>query len=116
MIKGKRLCFGYGDIGVGHNIFSLIFQNMRPPQELGTEITDDINVEYIGEEIRIRIIDFKEVAEFKELLEKVKETKTFKYKGYIFDFSNYHEKSIEVVKKHLKGLTSEPGWFFPQGC
>ena len=116
MIIGNKLKFGYGDIGVGHNFCSLTFQNMKPPQELRTEITDDINVEYIGEKIHIRIIDFQEAAEFKELLGKAKETKTFKYKGYMFDFSNYHEKSIEAVKRHLKELTSEPGWLFPQGC
>ena len=101
MIDGNILKFGYGDIVVGSNGLTqrISFQQSKPPAKCGDKVSEE--VEYIGEEIVLRI-SYEEYREFNEQLKSVlsKEISTFDFKGYVFDFTNYNEESVKVCKKH----------------
>ena len=98
MITGNKLCFGYGDIAVEFDsLFRQIsFQQFKPPAEPGDYVKE--GVEFLGDRIKINMLP-KEYEELYKYLKAVKqkEITSFEFKGYIFDFSNYNEKSISVV-------------------
>lgn len=93
--------FGYGDICVGADACgrAMIFQRFKSPINCGDTVNLE-SVELIGKEIVIKI-NAKDYREFNELLLKVETKKLdkFVFKDYIFDFTNYNEKSIEVCKE-----------------
>lgn len=102
MIEGNRLKFGYGDIAVGANGLTqtISFRQFKPPAECGDQVSEE--VEYIGNEIVLEF-SYESYCEFNKYLKQIsnKEITEFLFKGYIFDFTNYNEKSIDVCKKHL---------------
>ena len=102
MINGNRLKFGYGDICVRSDGLTqrMSFQQFKPHTECGGNVPEDI--EYIGEEVVLQI-SYEEYCEFNKYFEQVynKETTEFIFKGYVFDFTNFNEESINVCKKHL---------------
>ena len=110
MINGNRLKFGYGDICVKSDALTqkMSFQQFKPPAKCGDMISGD--VEYIGNEIVFEI-SYEDYCEFGKYLEQVsnKETVEFYFKGYMFDFTNFNEESINVCKKHLN---SAMRWYF----
>ena len=110
MIDGNRLKFGYGDIGVGSDKLTqrMSFQQFKPPVKCGDRVSKDI--EYIGDKIILKI-SYEDYREFSKCLEQVsnRELTEFIFKGYIFDFTNYNEKSIDACKKHLKNAMQ---WYF----
>ena len=103
MIDGKILKFGYGDIAVGHKFTNMQLIPFKPPVEIGSDCNDlfaNGDITPIGEVVMIRFNSFQDFAEFKDKLEGVRSatvSKVFEFKGYIFDFSNYNVKSVEVV-------------------
>ena len=101
MINGNRLKFGYGDICVRSDGLTqrISFQQFKPPAECGGNVPED--VEYIGEEVILQI-SYEEYCEFNKQLKSVlsNSISTFSFKGYIFDFTNYNEESVNVCKKH----------------
>ena len=103
MIDGKRFRFGYGDIAVGGNPFArqIFFQQLKPPAECGDKLNSD-EVEWIGEQIFIEI-GYEDYQELGKLLGSVKsrEISEFAFKGYVFDFTNYNEKCVEVCRQKL---------------
>lgn len=107
MIDGNILKFGHGDIAVGYRVTGILtFQQFKPPEECGSYVSD--NVEYTSEQI---IINFTCYEEYLELSNKLKDVKsknisTFEFKDYIFDFTNYNEKSVEVCERYLKRAMS----------
>ena len=112
MIGGKRFMFGYGDISIGVNPVTrqMCFQQFKPPAEVGDKVIED-KVDWIGERIYIEIGCYEEYQELCRLLDSAKSKKIleFTFKDYIFDFSNYNEKSIEACRKHLSNAMS---WYF----
>lgn len=100
MINNNILKFGYGDIAVGVDELQqcMKFQQFKPPTECGKRVYAD--VEWIGDEIKI-YLNWEEYLEFNKLLEGVrcKNISVFDFKDYIFDFTNYNEKSIQTCKK-----------------
>lgn len=100
MINGKRLKFGYGDISVGAipTRREIFFQQFKPPATCGDNVSPD--VEWIGEQIFIEI-DYEDYKKLGKLLDKVETRKIskFTFKKYIFDFTNYNEKSVEVCRQ-----------------
>lgn len=98
MIDGKTIKFGYGDVAVRQTAFSIILQQIKPPQKVGTDLhTVCDQVEYIGERIWITP---SSLEEFNDLLNKLKDAKTnpiFEFDTYTFDFSNYNADSVVVV-------------------
>ncbi len=102
MIEGNRMYFGYGDISVGGDLYSLTFQNIKPPQEIGSNIIDP-NVEYIGKQIRIKL-SYSDAKLYIDKLENMKNndnSRILELSDYILDFSNFNVKSVDVVIKHL---------------
>ena len=93
--------FGYGDIGVNSDYQTISFQQFKPPAICGSYVSND-DVEWVGEEITIRI-SYEDYCELNEALAKVfdKELKSFAFKGYTFDFTNFNEESVKVCKKNL---------------
>ena len=110
MIELNRLKFGYGDISVGSDELTqrMSFQQFKPPKKCGDRVPED--VEYIGDEI-IFEFSYEEYCEFSKKLEKIsnKEITEFVFNGYIFDFTNNNDESINVCKKHLNRAMH---WFF----
>lgn len=103
MIKGDTICFGYGDVAVYTFTWSneIWFRQFKPSQECGTRVNAD-DVVWIGEWIKLELNE----EECKWWLEKLKKVfnhqiTAFEFKGYVFDFSNYNEKSINVAVKHV---------------
>lgn len=109
MIDNNILKFGYGDIAVGSSPAQLIrFQQFKPPEECGNYVSN--NVEFIGKEIIISLT----YEDYRNLKDKLKEVKSrnislFEFKGYIFNFTNYNEKSVEVCEKHMEDAMK---WYF----
>lgn len=106
MIEGNRIKFGYGDICVGASAFKqqVTFQQFKPPAEPGENVPYD--VEFTSEQIVIDLdlnSSFKIYNDILRSMRYVKERKIteFEIKGYILDFSNYNEKSIDVVNRAL---------------
>ena len=108
MIDGNTLKFGYGDLCIG-SLSGLMLQIIpfKPPLEIGTacnEAFENGDIETTGDPIYIK---FTKLQDFKELRQKLKDVctnKIFEFKGYTFDFSNYNEKSVDVVKRKLKDV------------
>ena len=102
MINGNRLKFGYGDICVRSDGLTrrIIFHQFKPPGACGDKVLDD--VKFIGNEIILEF-SYENYCEFSKYLEQVSDTEItdFIFKGYIFDFANFNEESINVCKKHL---------------
>ena len=104
MIIGNTIKFGYGDVVIHTNRTGYIkFTNIKPPLECGTSITSDMSIEY---GISITIYE-DEILELYNLVKAVSEDNAIvEYKGYILDFSNYNEKSVEIVKKHAENMVN----------
>ena len=102
MINGNRLKFGYGDICVKSDALTqkISFQQFKPPAECGYNVPED--VKFIGNEIILEF-SYEDYCEFSKYLEQVSDTEItdFIFKGYMFDFANFNEESINVCKKHL---------------
>ena len=99
MIKGNRILFGYGTISVGVTRLSseICFEEIKPPKEVGSVILRE-EVEIVKEVI---ITD----TSITSLIGKVTENnKVVEKCGYIFDFTNYNEKSVEVFESKLRKL------------
>ena len=101
MIDGNVIKFGYGDVAVGGLRLEqqMRFQQFKPPAKIGDHVYPD-KVEWVGEVIRLDI-SYEEYRLFKDSLQEVrdKHIETFEFKGYIFDFTNYNEESIDVCNR-----------------
>lgn len=100
MIINNRIMFGYGDVLVGFDIYGrLNFTEFSPPTLIGAKmkITDETE---IGDSINICVC-IDELFILRNWLESLKKngkiSKEFNFKSYILDFTNYNEKSIDVV-------------------
>lgn len=100
MIDARVVKFGYGTVVVGSYYTELTIQAIKPPQEVGGLLTEDTQVEYIGE--RIKFPMSKYYHELKEKLEAIQGPCSITFCGYIFDFTNYNRKSIDVILSHAQ--------------
>ena len=104
MINGNQLKFGYGDIGVyaDEMLQRIHFQNIKPPQECGSCVNTK-DVKFIGDTISIDLCynSYKELMKLLTAVES-KEITTFEFEGYVFDFTNYNKKSIDVCKSKAR--------------
>lgn len=116
MIDGKRFKFGHGDISVGGNPVTrqMDFQQFRLPAKVGDKVMDD-EVELIGERIFLEI-GYEDYQELSKLLGSVKSRKIseFTFKNYVFDFTNYNEKSVDVCRQKLSEAMKF--YFFAMAC
>ena len=105
MIEGNVIKFGYGDISVGADVFTSIirFRQVLNPLECG-DTRYSMELDFTDNNVSIQINDFNEYYELSKSLNEVEKRNLlqFTFKDYIFDFSNYNEKSIIVVKRYLE--------------
>ena len=104
MIEVDTLKFGYGDIYVKASIIRLIFQQISPPINIGEKIADYSKVIFDDNKVVISLDNYEE---YKELSSKLKEvltgnTRTFRFKNYVFDFTNFKEESVRVCENAVK--------------
>jgi hypothetical protein len=99
---------GYGDVCVGGNWSGLTFQNIKPPQEVGTHLfrsQEDVN--FLGEIIELSIPDIPDISQFETKLSKVEsgECDFIAYTDWVIKF-NGNQKSVKVVRTHFECLKS----------
>ena len=100
MIKDNRIIAGYGTLIVEgyNNTNRLIIKHIRPPKEIGTDVSGEFEVL----EVATILIDCENYFELKRLLNEVSAEKPIFTFGYwVFDFSQFNEKSVGVFKKGL---------------
>lgn len=109
-IEKKIVRLGYGDVQVGHSIYSLYFRGFKPPIEIGANITEEViknnNIEWLTNKIFLDFKDMQEIFTFENLIKQVADNDgenfvQFKFKDLTFDFSNYNRNSISVVLCNL---------------
>lgn len=109
--ENRIIELGHGDVCVGRNFTGLHFQNIRPPQEVGTYLfRGQDNLEFFGDIVELHIPDIKEISEFECQLQKVEsgEKDSIAYGAcgkaelWIIKF-NGNKKSVEVVRAHFDG-------------
>lgn len=104
----KIIYFGYGDVSVGSIRTTLSFTGIKPPLEVGTLIDEktirENNVKCITEPVKFKFTDLTELHHFQHNLRATDGTTSvfFIYKDYIFDFSKYNIKSINIILHHLE--------------
>ena len=104
MIEGNVLRFGDGDIAVDGGIseYSVLkFQQIKPPQEVGTSVAWE--TERISDPVVFR--DLNSILKIAAFAMEVKDGKykRFEINGWVFDFeTNFNIKSVEAVIKHSR--------------
>lgn len=104
----KYMSFGAGDICVGSDWASITFQNIKPPQEVGTHLfRGQDGVEFLGEIVHLTFTDIMDINVFSKSLKQVEDHKTdcFSFNGWTFYFMPGSDKSAEVVRTHFTLLT-----------
>ena len=109
MIKDNTIYFGYGTVSVGSRWNHLLFQEIKPPTEIGTNIDDAIKngeIEFTGIRKEIFFKSYEEIKEFERLLNvRVNLAKDseriLKYNDLVLDFTNWNVGSYSVVKIHI---------------
>lgn len=108
MINGKVLSFGYGDISVGASPWAreIMFKQFKPPVRCGDHLNRK-DISWVGKKVVFEV-DMNDYQRLKGLLSQVKskEISNFVFKNYVFDFTNYNEKSVEVCRQKLSEAMS----------
>lgn len=96
MIKDNIIYFGYGDIAVNcDNSGKITFQQFKPNQDIGSSLNKDLEgFEYLSELITLNFNrkDYDDLLNITSSLGKI-----FELDGYILDFTNYNQSSVNVV-------------------
>jgi|GEM_PF-3593169 len=100
MIKDNRIIFGYGTIECGNGVMTLVYTEIKPPQKIGFNTYNSEDVEY-GNQICLQVT-MKELNDLLYELKDIENTKEIFFKGYIFDFNNYNENSVSIVKTQIQ--------------
>lgn len=109
--ENRIIELGRGDVVVGRNYAGLTFQNIRPPQEVGTcMFRGQDGIDFLGDIVELYIPDLKEINEFECKLQKVEsgESDFISYGAcgkaelWVIKF-NGNKKSVEVVRAHFEG-------------
>ena len=98
--------FGYGTVAVGTNYIELTFKNIRPPQEVGTNLADiEGDVEFYGTiySTQMKWEDIKSLREYLNIIEK-DEGGCFSFHGFVFDFEVYDPRSLTAIRNQLKNI------------
>ena len=101
-----RIQFGYGTVAVGTNYIELTFQNIKPPQEVGTNLADiKGEIEFYGQiySTQLKWEDIKSLKEYLNIIEK-DEGGCFSFHGFLFDFEVYDPRSLTAIRNQLKNI------------
>jgi hypothetical protein len=103
MIDGNILKFGYGSILVSSNPSrnELEFIEIKPPVEIGSNPSE-------GSFEKGKVVGFYYASDLWTLIKRLETVdeinNTIKFRGYIFDFTNYNDKSITVVLRGVRNF------------
>lgn len=105
-----RTCiFGYGGIRVKPVLQTILFQEIKPPQGVGTRILDEDgnkigDWEYTGNQLSIMFNTLTEVKEMFNLLSEIEKNQggSFTFKNVTLDFTTYHQESVRIIKAVLE--------------
>lgn len=102
MIKGNTVYYGYGDIYNDCSGFdTLIFMNFEPSQKVGTNV-DIRHVKIIN---RISVsLSLNELYDLENKLKSIKMSEIINIKNINLDFSNFNQKSVNIVLSTVKCL------------
>jgi hypothetical protein len=106
--ENKIIELGYGDVCVGGSWSGLTFQNIKPPQEVGTHLfRGQDNINFIGDIIDLPMPDIREISEFEVKLSKVEdgERDFIAFTDWVIKF-NGNKGSAKVVRLHFECLKS----------
>lgn len=109
-MKTNTCIFGYGGIDVGVISQTIIFKGIKPPQGARTKIwnvgcTKKIGEwDYTGSTISISFKTMDEVKVVCDCLKNIEENQggSFKFKDITFDFTEYKQASMDVVKSAME--------------
>lgn len=105
MIEENTIKFGYGDIVVTSDVLcgTITFNYVKPAYEVGDKVNMTTSKDMVVVS-KITLIEDKPF-EFSKLIKNVTVENTLvQYKGYVFDFSRYNEKSVEIVRRHAENM------------
>jgi hypothetical protein len=102
MFIEKVIKFGYGDVLVHSNEFLkvLTLTYIEPPKEVGEIIKND-NDYNILDRIQFQF-DNDMIILYEDLKHMNPKNTIVKFRDYTFDFTNFNEKSLEVVVRGVK--------------
>ena len=108
-MKSNTCIFGYGGIDVGVIGQTILFKGIKPPQGAGTRIwnNDGTKVgewEYTGSQISVSFKTIDEIKTVCDCLKTIEENQDglFKFKDITFDFTEYKQASMNVVKTAMR--------------
>jgi len=104
MIKGNTVYLGYGDVAVNATITDKIeFINIKPPYTIGESLIGVEGIEYLESiEEKLSYNDCREILE--QLKEITEENNIIKIKEITVNFSNFNQKSVDVVIRAVKHI------------
>ncbi|MDP9675220.1 hypothetical protein J2W97_001203 [Paenibacillus jamilae] len=104
MINEDRIVFGMGTILVGTYALTLELMHIDPSAVIGEPISKDFS-----DSMKVlKKATFKKMLSLADKLSQVSEgNSTFEHEGYIFDFTNYNEKSSEAVLKGVRFIVAQ---------
>jgi len=104
LIEGTTIKFGYGTIGVNSNFGVLRFIWIEPSQCVG----EDLNSANIRRKRTIAFEYDNDMFKLRADLDILPELSYIIYfRGYILNFKNYNEASVNVVARHVDQVISD---------
>lgn len=104
-MENKTIYFGYGDVVVGNYLNAIGFTEIEPPVEVGSSLSVETTIQTAtGPEITIAFNNIESFTDFKNAIKTIngKDCLQCNYNGYTLDFSNYNQKSIEIILDKLE--------------
>lgn len=102
-----QIKFGYGTVAVGTNYIELTFQNIKPPQEVGTDLAQlpDGAVEFYGQIYSI-LLEWEDIKSLRDYLNIIENDQggCFSFHGFLFDFEVYNPQSLTAIRNQLKNI------------
>lgn len=115
MIIEKTIKFGYGTVLIGSCSLSklMTFQHIQPPKPIG-----DLKDVDLSDVIVLEEVEFEYQSDMRTLrteLDSLPEENLFlEFRGYILDFSNYNEESVNMLRRSLNQVIN--GWQLGLAC
>lgn len=110
-METKTCLFGYGGIEISVCAQIIQFAGIKPPMGAGTRIREEDGTkigdwEHTGSKLSVLFNTMDEAHTVCDLLQNVEDNQggLFEYKGVIFDFTEYKQASMEIIKKAMRSV------------
>lgn len=106
----EKVCFfGFGGIAVNVCCQTIIFKEIAPPKGAGNRLfeedgTKDGEWDYTGNEITVSFSNIEDIKKMLAMINLIETTKngSFVFRGVTFDFNEYKQESLYIVKKAVE--------------